>query len=136
VADRYFDALVAQPGDIGALGGVRALHGIAKIAQHLGDAAHADAADPDEVDGSNLARQSHGFPGAVITGEKPAIQSSAALSHRPRKLLDAPLSKALTRPFCVIPGHETALTSSAHGGAALRFRLAAGLKIRMGHPED
>ena len=56
------DALVAQPRDIGALGGVRALHGVAEIAQDLGDAAHADAADPDEVDGSDLARQSHGFP--------------------------------------------------------------------------
>ena len=61
VADRDLDALVAQPVDIGALGSVGALHGIAEIAQHLGDAAHADAADPDEMDGSDLARQSHAF---------------------------------------------------------------------------
>ena len=59
VADADRDALVAQPADIGALGGVGALHGVAEIAQDLGDAAHADAADPDEVDGSDLARQSH-----------------------------------------------------------------------------
>jgi hypothetical protein len=59
VADADADALVAQAGDVGAFGGVRALHRIAEIAQHLGDAAHADAADPDEVDGSDLARQSH-----------------------------------------------------------------------------
>ena len=55
------DAVLAQPLDIGAVGRVRALHGIAEIVQHLGDAAHADAADPDEMDGSDLARQSHGF---------------------------------------------------------------------------
>src|SRR4029078_2833717 len=59
VADRNCDALVTQPRDIAALRGVRALHGITEIAQHLGDAAHADTADPDEVDGSDLARQSH-----------------------------------------------------------------------------
>src|SRR6267378_1988989 len=51
VADIDLDALVAQPGDIGALGGVGALHGVAEIAQDLGDAAHADAADPDEMNG-------------------------------------------------------------------------------------
>ena len=59
VADRNLDALLAQPRDVAAFGRVRALHGIAEIAQHLGDAAHADAADPDEVNGSDLARQSH-----------------------------------------------------------------------------
>src|SRR3981081_91539 len=60
VADGDLDALVAQPADIGALGSIRALHGVAEIAQYLGDAAHADTADPDEVDGSDLARQSPG----------------------------------------------------------------------------
>jgi hypothetical protein len=60
VADVDLDALLAQPVDVGALRGVGTLHGVAEIAQHLGDAAHADAADPDEVNGSDLARQSHG----------------------------------------------------------------------------
>ena len=60
VADHDLDALLAQPLDVGVVGGVRALHGVAEIAQHLGDAAHADAADADEVDGSDFARQSHG----------------------------------------------------------------------------
>jgi hypothetical protein len=59
VADRNPDAFLAQPRDIAAFGRVRALHGVTEIAQDLGDAAHADAADPDEVDGSDLARQSH-----------------------------------------------------------------------------
>jgi hypothetical protein len=48
-----------QPLDVGVVGGVGALHGIAEIDQHLGDAAHADAADADEMDRSDLARQSH-----------------------------------------------------------------------------
>src|SRR5439155_19974689 len=60
VADRNRDARLPQPRHVTALGGVRALHGITQIAQDLGDAAHADAADPDEVNGSDLARQSHG----------------------------------------------------------------------------
>src|SRR4030081_3438191 len=69
VADRDLDALVAQPADIGALGGVGALYGVAEIAQDLGDAAHADAADPDEVNGPDLARQSHdAIPVMVRTG--------------------------------------------------------------------
>ena len=67
VADGDLDALVAQASDIGALGGVRALHGIAEIAQDLGNAAHPDTADPDEVNGSDLARQSHGgFPDVIV----------------------------------------------------------------------
>ena len=56
VAHGDVDALVAQAADIGALGGIGALHGVAEIAQHLGDAAHADTADADEVDGPDLTR--------------------------------------------------------------------------------
>src|ERR1700722_6356973 len=61
VADIDGDALVAQTADIAAFGSIRALHGVAEIAQHLGNAAHADAADTDEVNGSDFARQSHGL---------------------------------------------------------------------------
>ena len=49
VPDGDLDALVAQPFDVGAIGLIGALHGIAEIDQHLGDAAHADAADADEM---------------------------------------------------------------------------------------
>ena len=38
---------------------VRALHAVAEIDQHLGDAAHADAADADEMDRSDVARHLH-----------------------------------------------------------------------------
>ena len=37
--------------------GVRALHGIAEIEQHFGDAGHADAADADEMDGAEFAAE-------------------------------------------------------------------------------
>ena len=78
VADRDRDALVAQALDVGALGSIRALHRVAEIAQHLGDAAHADAADPDEMDGSDLARQSHGSSLYVLVmpGLVPGIHES------------------------------------------------------------
>ena len=38
---------------------VRALNLVAEVEQHLGDARHADAADADEMDGADLARQFH-----------------------------------------------------------------------------
>ncbi len=50
------DALVAQALHIGAVGGVRALHLVAEVDEHLGDAGHADAADADEVNGAELVR--------------------------------------------------------------------------------
>src|SRR5206468_459168 len=92
------DALLAQPRDIAAFGGVRALHGITQITQHLGDAAHADAADPDEMNGSDLARQSHeAFPIVIIRlvrncaqermiqySAKPRLKSGAAEYWMPR----------------------------------------------------
>ena len=59
MADRNLGALVAQALDVGAVGRVRALHGVAEIDQHLGDAAHADAADADEMDRTDVARQFH-----------------------------------------------------------------------------
>ena len=82
MADRDLDALVAQPVDVGAFGCVRALHRIAEIAQHLGDAAHADAADPDEVDGSDLARQFHYFPHCLIRRQRPDAAARPSNGHR------------------------------------------------------
>ena len=60
VADGDLDALVAQPLDVGAVGHVGAGDGIAEIGQHLGDPAHADAADADEMHRTDVARQFHG----------------------------------------------------------------------------
>ena len=57
--DGDFHALVAQPFDVGALGLVGALHHIAEIHHHLGDAAHADAADADKMHRTDVARQFH-----------------------------------------------------------------------------
>jgi hypothetical protein len=60
VADRDRNALVAQPFDIGAFGDIGAHHPVAEIGQHLGNAAHADAANADEMDRPDVARQFHG----------------------------------------------------------------------------
>ena len=59
VADRNLDAVLAQARDIGVVAEVRALHLVAEIVQHFGNAAHADAADADEMDGAEVARQFH-----------------------------------------------------------------------------
>ena len=61
VADEHGRAALAQALDVGVVASVRALHRVAEIDQHLGDAGHADAADADEMDGAELARQFHGF---------------------------------------------------------------------------
>ena len=60
MADEHLRALFAQPLDVGVVAGVRALHLVAEVQQHLGDAGHADAADADEVDGPEFAGQFHG----------------------------------------------------------------------------
>src|SRR3546814_12183370 len=51
------DAESAQPLDVIVRREVRALHLVAEIVHHLGDARHADAADADEVDDSDIERQ-------------------------------------------------------------------------------
>ncbi len=61
MADRNFSAFIAQPPDICGIGGIRPLHRIAEVDEHLGDAAHPDAADTDEVDRPDVARQFHCF---------------------------------------------------------------------------
>ena len=90
VADRDLCALLAQAVEIVIVGGVRALHGIAEIDQHLGDAAHADPADPDEVDGSDLARQSHALFPDLAALRRRHLAKVTAKSAAPF-LLDAPL---------------------------------------------
>src|SRR5713101_3248912 len=62
MADRDRDAEVAQPLDVLAFGDVRARYRVAEIGQHLRNAAHADAADADEMDRTDIARQFHGVP--------------------------------------------------------------------------
>ena len=59
VADETFDALVAQPLDIGAVGLIGALDRVAEIVQHLGNTAHADAADADEMHDAYALRHLH-----------------------------------------------------------------------------
>ena len=50
MADLDRNAECAQALDVGAVGDVGAAHGVAEVPQDLGDAAHADPADTDEVD--------------------------------------------------------------------------------------
>ena len=48
---------------------------IAEIGQHLGDAAHADAADADEMHRADVARQFHAVPRIVLPGYAAHCQS-------------------------------------------------------------
>src|SRR5205807_8378703 len=49
VPNRHGYPELGEPSDIGAVGNVAPLNPIAEIMQYLGDAAHADPADPDEM---------------------------------------------------------------------------------------
>ena len=60
------DALLAQALDIGAIRGIRTLNAIAERIEHLGDSRHADAADADEMDGAEFARQLHASNGFLF----------------------------------------------------------------------
>ena len=57
LADHDRDAELAEPFDDIALGNVGALHLVAELVHHLGDAGHADAADADEVDRPDVGTQ-------------------------------------------------------------------------------
>src|SRR5689334_12918088 len=63
VADMHLDAHGAQAPDIGTFGGVAALNLVAQIVHDLGDAAHADAADADEMNGADAQRNAGGNGG-------------------------------------------------------------------------
>ena len=57
MADGDGNARGTQPRNVGTLRDVAALHRVAEIVQHLGDARHADAADADKMDRSDGERQ-------------------------------------------------------------------------------
>ena len=59
VADEHADALGAQALDVGAVLLVAALHGVAPGVQDLGDRAHADAADAEDVHGAHVGGHLH-----------------------------------------------------------------------------
>src|SRR5690606_28983437 len=61
VADEDLDALLAQSQDVGILCLVGTLHLIAERVQRLGDAAHADAPNADEMHDADGLRHLHGF---------------------------------------------------------------------------
>jgi hypothetical protein len=60
VADRHLDPHVAQAPDIGIFRRIRALNTIAQVMHDLGNAAHADAANTDEMDGADIERDAGG----------------------------------------------------------------------------
>ena len=106
VADRDGRALVAQALHVGDVGGVRALHRVAEIDQHLGDAAHADAADADEMDGADIGRQFHGVDPCdeiSVTARyhirrRATPDRRAARRHRARRRISRPAAIAASLP--------------------------------------
>src|SRR5690606_34805767 len=81
------DAEPAQPLDVCVLGLVATLHAIAEIVQDLGDAAHADAADPNEMDETDVERK-----GPHAAASWPGVIRDSAL----RAVLSAPLPRGIS----------------------------------------
>src|SRR5262249_6522966 len=110
MADGNLGALVAQALDVGAVGSVGALHGIAEIDEHLGDAAHADAADADEMDRTDIARQFHalvprlcpglGAPGCNPRGVVPPPTPNPATRWAARMAPCERAAAAIATSFC------------------------------------
>ena len=135
--------LVAQSLDIGALGSIRSLHAIAEIDQHFGNSRHADAADADEMNGAELARQFHEYcsreccnqcaraEGSTIRITRSASRSAAsgtaalrAACARPFKIAMSALS-SVKRCASHCGEKSACLTTSAAPTAARWAALAA-----------
>ncbi len=67
--------------DIGVVGRVRAGDRIAEIDQHLGDAAHADAANADEMHRPDITRHLHGIVLGLVVVSPALGRAVAALSN-------------------------------------------------------
>ena len=94
MADENLDAEPAQPLDVGAVGLVGAAHLVAEIDQHFGDAAHANPADADEMDGAEFVGKLHaaGFwriYASRATRKTRSAKRSAASAFPVRLALDA-----------------------------------------------
>ena len=92
VADEDGRALLAQALDVGVVARVRALDLMAEVEQHLGDARHADAADADEMDGADLARQFHAAP--LPRGPAAGPNSCAGRNRRVRAVWEMGASRS------------------------------------------
>src|SRR5690606_32836874 len=98
VADFYLDALAGEAFHIRAFGLVGAAHAIAEIGEHFGDAAHADAADADDMDGAEGGREFHGrvfWPICAIPATRMTSSASrSAASTRPAAFAAAAMAES------------------------------------------
>ena len=104
MADLDLDAELGEAARVGAVGEVAALHLVAEIVQHLGDARHADAADADEMDEADIERQRP--HAATPDGDREGVAirsptrsaSRAAASGRPAAWAAAAMSASAAAP--------------------------------------
>ena len=82
VADGDGNPQLAQALDVGVVGEVGALHPVAEIDQHLGDAAHADAADADEMHRPDVQPHLHAVAPAISPADAPAATRSTTSARR------------------------------------------------------
>src|SRR5689334_11060275 len=78
MADRHGDARLAQLLDDIALGDIRALHLVAELVHHFGDARHADAADADEMDRADVGTERLHHAGTPPTGASALVRGVSA----------------------------------------------------------
>src|SRR5262249_31784127 len=119
MADRNPGALVAQAFDIGAFGGIRTLHGVAEIDQDFGDTAHSDAADADEMDRADIARQFHCVFLPIVLTTRSANRSAASIAPCERA------ARAIATSFCGSLASALISAASRSGVKSLCWRSRA-----------
>src|SRR5947209_11690328 len=128
VADRHRDTLLAQPFDISAVGHVRSGDRVDEIAQHLGNPAHADPADPNEMNWADILRQFQLHVGPVSLSVRFAMRMTNSASRSAASI--APIDFAP----CAIGASRAGAAASAVISAARRSGVNALWSMRIAPP--
>src|SRR6185437_5302519 len=127
MADLDADAERAQALHIGAVGDIAALHLIAEVVQNLGDAAHADAADADEMQRADVERNGPHAAFSWAGGAAwPFLPSMVAMTR------SASARAAWGRPSAWDAAAARASIAGAAMSSASRSARASGVKAACG----
>src|SRR6185312_7516205 len=127
VADEAFDALRAQALHVGAVRLVGTLHAVAEIGEHLRDAAHADAADADEMHQADRFRHLHARCPFLksATPTPPAIASVRSASNRAASGFPAERAAAAMESSRALSSIMALISADRRSGDRLSWRCTS-----------
>src|SRR4051794_8671142 len=103
MADADCDTRLAQLFDDIGFGDVRALHRIAELVHHFGDARHADAADADEMDRADVGAQRLLHAGTPPAGTSALVRGLSPTATGAKPLPTRSTRSARSRAACGRP---------------------------------